>query len=206
MLVRSATAPLLSSLTLSATEKTATTPFPSTPRYPTVPPWSPHCSAFLLTSLGSDLVNPNLPMSLPLPAYIRTPLTLPVTPSPLRISWSSAWSLEVRVTPSSCALFTNADAMGWLLSLSSTARQRRISFLFFHFPTASSLSTANSPCVSVPVLSQHTTLTFARASRCTPPFTMIPLCAVAASPATYVTGVDIIRAHGHAMTIRTMPW
>ena len=34
---------------------------------------------------------------------------------------------------------------------------------------------------------------------------MIPRWAVAARPAAYVTGVEMVKAHGHAMTMRIKP-
>ena len=54
-----------------------------------------------------------------------------------------------------------------------------------------------SPNVKVPVLSKHTRLTFASASRVRPPLMRIPLLAIAPIAATYTNG-DMSSAHGAA--------
>ena len=63
--------------------------------------------------------------------------------------------------------------------------------------------TFSSPVVSVPVLSNATTRTPARRSRCAPPLISTPFRAAAESAATIDTGVEITSAHGHAMTSST---
>mmetsp|Transcript_3735 Transcript_3735/g.5087 ORF Transcript_3735/g.5087 Transcript_3735/m.5087 type:complete len:219 (-) Transcript_3735:1921-2577(-) len=73
-------------------------------------------------------------------------------------------------------------------------------------PTASNLFKTNFPFVKVPVLSKTTFDTLPKASKLAPPLTMIPRCAVAAKPAAYVTGVDIVSAQGQAITIIIKPF
>jgi hypothetical protein len=51
-----------------------------------------------------------------------------------------------------------------------------------------------------PVLSNAMLPTRPKLSRCCPPLTMTPFWARAASPATYVTGVEMISAQGQAIT------
>ena len=60
--------------------------------------------------------------------------------------------------------------------------------------------TANVPSVIVPVLSIATADTLDSDSSCTPPLINIPLRAPCANPHTYVNGVEMTSAHGHATT------
>mmetsp|Transcript_30376 Transcript_30376/g.60960 ORF Transcript_30376/g.60960 Transcript_30376/m.60960 type:complete len:236 (+) Transcript_30376:1040-1747(+) len=86
------------------------------------------------------------------------------------------------------------------------ARSLNISLRDFDPPTASRWLNENLPVVNVPVLSNTTVFTWPRHSRRLPPLIMIPRFAVAASPAEYVTGVLIVRAHGHAIMMKISPF
>ncbi|URE05031.1 hypothetical protein MUK42_35446 [Musa troglodytarum] len=63
--------------------------------------------------------------------------------------------------------------------------------------------TVNSPLVSVPVLSNATTVMPARFSRTSPPLMKSPALAALNSAQNVATGVDSTNAQGHALTSRT---
>lgn len=63
--------------------------------------------------------------------------------------------------------------------------------------------TVNSPFVSVPVLSNATTLMPAKFSRTSPPLIRSPVLAAFNSAQNVATGVESTNAQGHALTNRT---
>ena len=124
---------------------------------------------------------------------------VPVAPLP---GMACTLSAGAGLTPWAAAWARMAWAMGWLLRASSAATRASSSASLWPF-SGTTVSTASLPSVTVPVLSKATTFSRAGLSRCSPPLTRTPARAAAAMAATTVTGVEITRAQGQAMTSST---
>ena len=73
-------------------------------------------------------------------------------------------------------------------------------------PQVCQCTNVGSPGVSVPVLSSAMARSWRAASSALPPLIKMPRCAAAVSALTTVTGVEITKAQGQAMTSSAKAW
>mmetsp|Transcript_15472 Transcript_15472/g.29787 ORF Transcript_15472/g.29787 Transcript_15472/m.29787 type:complete len:347 (+) Transcript_15472:593-1633(+) len=191
-----ATASAASSRTESDAQNTATHT-PSTPIQPTVPPVAVQAGGMVASSVGQ----PKRSAMRRLPTITELAPTAAATPSPGRVSNSSTGA-SCGATPSLVAAWQMAVAMGCVDSR-SMLRRSCITDARVHPASGTSSVNVNLPVVSVPVLSMQSVRTAASVSRKTPPLTSRPWEAAKASPHTYVTGVEMTMAQGHATTSST---
>ena len=103
----------------------------------------------------------------------------------------------------SCALFTKEIASGWLEPISIDAVRRSNCSSVTSNGTTS--VTCGLPCVNVPVLSKATDSTRPNSSSAAPPLISAPRFAAAAKPEVIAAGVEITKAHGHAINSNAKP-